>query len=265
MLAHHDCMTFLEKHFAVSIQQPGEPLYAFSSSDLMSSDGRQRIIGLQSRQLGDPGMVVVGTLFAKRYSVFCMGIVSALSLYDNMVDMHLERVRFKVTERAEMEYQIIWDGNPIKTFDKLIRNQEAVDYLFHFFSLHIGPVFTVISDYTGASLSHMWSLVSNNLQNLFLRMESDEIRFTKDRLQIVASDREMLLDHTKWKASGYSSNPLAIRLKLYEHPEYSGEPFYLRKHCCLAYKVRHEGESHGYCNTCPRDDADERNEKIRTV
>jgi len=235
---------YLQYYFAIRIRQPEEPLYPFSILDLLEESTRLPLIEQQSAQLGHPDHIVVGTLFAKRYAVFSTGIILAMSQYDYPLEGFVEHVRFRITNKAAMQYQteliasallpvLNLEERRIKVMDNRIRLQG-----------HLQLIFQAVSQQTGVSLKVMWSLVSHHLQQGYARLTADSSLWqTEKRLMLIMADRDTLLEKR-------SDNLFVCKLSEFQHPEWQGQPFYLRRHCCMAYKL--SIEDHGYCQTCPK-------------
>ncbi|WP_046233840.1 IucA/IucC family C-terminal-domain containing protein [Paenibacillus algorifonticola] len=242
------------------MQQRGEPAYPFSSGDLLSPEALKPVLAKQAEQLGHPNSIVTGTLFAKRYSVLVMGLVAAFSLFDCILDIKPDNIRFKLTKEAEMEYQILQSPIRMLPAEKVeLRSIAAADFASALFLEHIKPVFAAVSVYTGAKLPHMWSLVSHNLQNLFLRLELQCLtEEAASRRRMLSADRELLLAPLLHTPSAVFENPLALKLRSFSHETRQDESFYLRRHCCLAYRLSLDGEAHGNCLTCPKATVQER-------
>lgn len=256
-----DALLYIRERFCISMQRPGEPAYPFSSGDLLRPEALKPILTAQAEQLGHPDSIVTGTLFAKRYSVLAMGLVAAFSLFDCRMDIRLENIRFKVTKEAEMEYQILQSPIRLLSAEKVeLRSIAAADFASDLFLEHINPVFAAISACTGAKLAHMWSLVSHNIQNLFLQLELQRLSEVgaSQRRRLLSADRELLLAPLLHTPSANFENPLALKLRSFSHETRQDESFYLRRHCCLAYRLSLDGEEHGYCLTCPKATVQER-------
>ncbi|NQX67273.1 hypothetical protein HQN90_14220 [Paenibacillus alba] len=242
----NELTTSLQRYFATSIRGSVDDLFPYSAAELLDEASRSPILRQQSAQLGDPECRVVGTLFAKRYSVFVMGLFAAISLFDTPLAASPEIVRFRVTSAGAMAYETEFEDSPrMSTWHHEERRVKLVDYVLQLQS-HLQHIFAAISASTGASIKVMWSLVSHNLRNLYTRLEADESLWrTTERLRLILADRDVLFEPT-------SGNVFAVKLHLFEHPEWQGAPLLLRGHCCLAYKIQHGSESHGYCISCPQ-------------
>lgn len=244
--------TFLRKHSCISLREIEHKHFPFVVSELLNSNAREHILQLQSLQLGNPEAVVVGTLFAKRYSVFCMGLIGALSLFDLRLAYSSERIRFRIINEGAMHYETELSDQDLLTTVDIREREAAVSAYAEGLQSHLNKLFHSISAHTGASERVMWSLISNNILNMYDRIENDKaIWQTTDRLELIQHDRAILF-------APQSSNKFSLKLRRFDHPAYHGQPFYLRKYCCLAYKVNQNGIEHEYCNTCPKLSSEER-------
>ncbi|SFE60272.1 Ferric iron reductase protein FhuF, involved in iron transport [Paenibacillus algorifonticola] len=246
-------VNFLQENFHISIGELEEEAYPFAAVELLDHARCSHIMKLQSRQLEDPGDIVVGTLFAKRYSVFFMGLVSAVSLFDCPLETSPASVRFRITNFAAMEYQATFVARPWLPVLELEQRKVEVNDWTDRLLRHTERILTAVSSHTGVKVNVMWSLISHYVQNSYARLEQNTgVWQTEQRLQLIMADRNNLFEQRK-------SNPLAVSFREFDHPQYGGAPFLLRRYCCLAYQLRREGQQvHGYCSTCPKISEEER-------
>ncbi|WP_341277913.1 (2Fe-2S)-binding protein [Paenibacillus sp. FSL H8-0537] len=244
---------FLQQNFRISIGELEKEAYPFSAVELLDPTRCSHIMRLQSRQLEDPGDIVVGTLFAKRYAVFFMGLVSAVSLFDCRLAIAPESVRFRITSLAAMEYQVRTAAHPSLTIFELEQRKVEVENWTDRLLQHTEMILAAVSSHTGAKVNMMWSLISNYVQNSYVRLEQNvDVWRTEQRWQLILADRSILLEQRK-------GNPLAVSFREFHHPQFEGAPIVLRRYCCLAYRLRREGQQvHGYCSTCPKISDEER-------
>ncbi|UKS27056.1 hypothetical protein LOZ80_37305 [Paenibacillus sp. HWE-109] len=242
----------LQQYFVTSIRSSQGPVLANSAEDLLDATRLTPILRQQSDQLGQPDPVVIGTLFAKRYSVFAMGLLAAISLHDTSLALSHDRVRLQVTQAGAMQYETAVEDSPLLSVSNLEeRRARLTDYVVRL-QMHLQPIFQAVSAQTGANVQVMWTLVSHNLHNLYARLEADErIWQTTERLRLIMADRSVLLEPR-------SGHAFAVKFRLFEHSQWQGSPFYLRRHCCLAYRIQHPSGEHDYCQTCPKLSTEER-------
>jgi len=256
-------LTYLREQYAVAAEEA--EIYPYSAADLLRADSADAVLKVQAAQLGQPGERVVGMLFAKRYSVLIMGVLSALSLFDRMPEIRPDKVRFRVTHEAEMAYML--EGASLVAEEAPAAGEErarrAKRHRERLLAEHIGPVFAAVADRTGIRPGPMWSLLSTNIQNMYARLQHDpSLPLSRERREIVEADRAALLDRSLRVVPGFDRNPLAVRLRTFSHPSYEGLPIFLRNACCLAYLLTEDGEPHGYCATCPKATPEERLAKL---
>ncbi|WP_405107634.1 hypothetical protein MHH28_27615 [Paenibacillus sp. FSL K6-1217] len=243
---------FMQQHFAVTVTENRSSSFPYSTDNLLDEAKLPLIIGQQSVQLGEPGGIVVGTLFAKRYSVLIMGLAASITLFDTPLSLQPGALRFRLTDAGMMHYEA-----ETAATDKLPGNNPEVrqaclsNYLEHLLA-HLRQVFQAVSGYTGAKEKVMWSLVAHNLHDLYGRLDTDrELWDSEDRGRIIGQDYNTLLQPGK-------PGELSMRFRKVEHPKLQGRPFYLRKHCCLAYRIRIGPDAEEYCSTCPKLSPEER-------
>lgn len=231
--------------------------YPFRVKDLLNEEKRNLILREQAMQqglqLGGKGSVAVGTLFAKRYSVFVMSVISAFSLYDTILSIADDDVRFELNGAGGMRYETRLKSSFLEGGDPVQRRSES-GLLKKRMLLHLEPVLRAVAASTGASDKVMWSQVAHNVQQLYERMINDQsIWKTDQRLEQIKEDQSLWFDEQNENAFTF-----AMKLNRFDHPEWQGPPFLIRRYCCLAYQVGDGSHTHGYCNSCPKLDSDSR-------
>lgn len=248
----------LQQFFVTTIRVDcDDSKYPFRVKDLLNEEKRNLILREQAMQqglqLGGKGSVAVGTLFAKRYSVFVMSVISAFSLYDTILSIADDDVRFELNGAGGMRYETRLERTSLEGKNPVQRRSES-GLLKKRLLLHLEPVLRAVAISTGASDKVMWSLVAHNVQQLYARMINDQrIWKTDQRLAQIKEDQSIWLD--RHNDNGYT---FAIELQQYEHPMWQGPPFLIRRYCCLAYQVGNGSHTHGYCNSCPKLDSESR-------
>ncbi|MCW3792457.1 (2Fe-2S)-binding protein [Paenibacillus sp. LS1] len=248
----------LQHFFVTTIRANGHDFkYPFHVKDLLDEEKRNSILREQAIQqglrLGGKGSVAVGTLFAKRYSVFVMSVISAFSLYDIPLSIADDDVRFELNGAGGMRYETRLEKISLEG-EKSVQRRSESTLLKKKMLLHLEPVLRAVADGTGASYNVMWSLVAHNVQQLYVRMVNDrKICKTDQRLAQIQEDQSIWLDEENKNAFTF-----AMKLHRFDHPEWQGTPLLIRRYCCLAYQVGDGGHAHGYCNSCPKLDSESR-------
>ncbi|WP_366289191.1 hypothetical protein [Paenibacillus sp. AN1007] len=265
-----EMLAVLESFFVTSIIEADEASeYAFSVSDLLHEEKRDLILSEQARQqgleLGGAGSIAVGTLFAKRYSVWVMAVISACSLYDTLLNTGEDVIRFELNGTGGMRYETrverrLHPGLELKSGGDmgssghfLVQRSTEIRWIRDRLQQHLIRIFQSAAAATGANIRVMNALVAHNVQQLILRMTGDQaIWKTDERLALIHHDAGVWLAPTK-------ENSFAARLQCFEHPEWQGPTFLIRPYCCLAYQVgKGDSAAHGYCSSCPKLDTAER-------
>ncbi|MDT0122017.1 (2Fe-2S)-binding protein [Paenibacillus sp. RRE4] len=259
----------LETSLVTSIRGADEnSTYAFAVSDLLHDEKRGLILHQQALQqgldLGGTGSVAVGTLFAKRYSVWVMAVISACSLYDTLLNIEDDVVRFELNGTGGMRYETrlersidngsgLGSGTNIdSTSEVLAQRRTEISMLRDSLQLHLERIFQSVAAATGASTRVMHALVAHNVQQLLTQIIEDHAIWKTDkRLELIKDDVQVWLEES-------TNNTFSTRLQRFEHPEWEGPPFLIRRYCCLAYQVGSGSSAHGYCNTCPKLDSESR-------
>ncbi|WP_173114441.1 (2Fe-2S)-binding protein [Paenibacillus qinlingensis] len=247
-----DLTSSLRKYFVTTLRDYEKSSYSYSVMSLLEEDSIAHILSVQSAQLGNPKRIVIGTLFAKRYSVFLMGLLAAASLHDTLISAYPKHVRFRITQGGAMAYETeIMKGYSLPACPVLERDLQFSEYV-QLLQTHTAPLFQSVALHTGTNIKVMWALVSHNLQQLYIRLESDQKHWqTEHRLKLIRRDRVLLFEPLH-------GNLLAVKLRVFKHPDWHGPDFYLRPYCCLAYQIDSSAETRDYCTTCPKLDSEER-------
>ncbi|WP_433752455.1 hypothetical protein [Paenibacillus amylolyticus] len=252
----------LQQFFVTTIRVDcDDSKYPFRVKDLLNDEKRNSILQEQAvqqgLQLGGKGSAAVGTLFAKRYSVFVMSVISAFSLYDTILSMADDDIRFALNGSGCMRYETLLEKTCLEGPDPVQRRSES-GLLKKRMLLHLEPVLRAVAISTGASDKVMWSLVAHNVQQLYARMINDQrIWKTDQRLAQIKEDQSIWLDEQNENTFTFTFT-FAMKLNRFDHPEWQGPPFLIRRYCCLAYQVGDGSHTHGYCNSCPKLDSESR-------
>ncbi|PKQ92834.1 hypothetical protein CXK86_01565 [Paenibacillus sp. BGI2013] len=252
----------LQQFFVTTIQVDcDDSKYPFRVKDLLNEEKRNLILREQAMQqglqLGGRGSAAVGTLFAKRYSVFVMSVISAFSLYDTILSVADDDVRFELNGAGGMRYETLLERTSLEGEDPVQRRSES-GLLKKRVLLHLEPVLRAVAVATRASDKVMWSLVAHNVQQLYARMINDQsIWKTDERLAKIQEDQSLWLDRQNDNACTFANE-----LQRFEHSGWQGPPFLLRRYCCLAYLVGDGSHTHGYCDSCPKLDSESRLRKL---
>lgn len=248
----------LQQFFVTTIRADcNDSKFPFRVKDLLDEEKRDLILREQAMQQGlqldGKGSVAVGTLFAKRYSVLVMAVISAFSLYDTTLSMADDDIRFALNGSGGMRYEALLEKIFLEGPDPVQRRSEST-LLKKRMLLHLVPVLRAVAISTGASDKVMWSLVAHNVQQLYERMINDQrIWKTDQRLAQIKEDQSIWLDEQNENAFTF-----AMKLNHFDHPEWQGPPFLIRRYCCLAYQVGDGSHTHGYCDSCPKLDSESR-------
>lgn len=243
---------FLQEHCAVTVADNRNPSFPYSTEDLLDAVKLPLIIGQQSVQLGEPAGYVVGTLFAKRYSVLIMGLVASISLFDTPLSLRPGNLRFRLTDAGTMRYEAERAASGELPVNDMEARQACLVEYQELLLEHLRQVFGAVSGYTGAKKKVMWSLVAHNLHTLYWHLHTHrELWGSEKRGLVISQDYRTLLQPER-------PDELSMRFRRYEHPHRQSPPFYLRTHCCLAYRIKTGPEAGEYCSTCPRLSPEER-------
>ena len=244
---------FLHEQYCVSLSNNQVISDTYVMADLLDDQKKVQIMNRHANVLDDPPLAVVGSLFAKRFSVYCMAALSSISLFDKQLPFSPDQIQFSIKKQAQMMYQINRNTILTVTYQNASERQQRIkDYIDHI-QKQLVIIIESVSSYTRIHPTVMWSLISHNLHNLYLRLNEKCMNTVfEQRLPYILQDRALLTDLIPTKR-------LTERFKYYCHPEQTDTFFYVRKHCCLAFKLNN---SHGYCLTCPRISDLDRNELI---
>lgn len=240
-LDQREAAASLNRYFAITLHSGAvpDPSFSYTADDLITERTLIDILEQQAVALGQPGLPVTGTLFAKRYSVWVRGALAAWSLFDVPLSLEHGNVGITLADRGIMYYTAYPASSErleSEVMDRAVLTRQYVMRLRE----HLFPVLQAVSSYTGANQKVMWSLIGHNVYSLYASFASNsEFRLGQERLAIVQED---------WRTLASAAFLESARYTRFEHPRWQGPPVYLRNHCCLAHKL----ESHGYCDSCPK-------------
>ncbi|MDR6550320.1 (2Fe-2S)-binding protein [Paenibacillus qinlingensis] len=242
----------LQNNFVTSIRNCNESSYTYSAMELLKESSLSHILLQQASLLGNAAPMVTGTLFAKRYSVFIMGLMASASIHDTLLSTSLNHVRFSLIQGGAMAYEtVIMEKSLLPAFGTQERDLQFREYMKSLQS-HTDLLFQAIASQTGANVKVMWALVSHNVRQLYSRLVEDQKHWrTKNRLEMIQKDQMLLFEPG-------NDNRFAVKLHIFKHPEWHGSHFYLRPYCCLAYQIDSGGGAEDYCTTCPKLNPEER-------
>ncbi|WP_126425192.1 (2Fe-2S)-binding protein [Brevibacillus marinus] len=236
-----DALDYLEDGYGIFI---GDSFYAntdYLVQDLIEQKEKaEQLLHIQSKQMNRCSKVVTGTIFGKRYSVLGMGFFDALIQFDILLETNPIQVGIKLGKGGEMSFAL--PPSAVKQVSDLSREQ-INNLLLAFIQLHLTPLFHAVSRLAGSKTDHMFSQVSHNLHQTALRLRSK----LPDQEQKIDAYLNALVSDPLFGEAG--ENPLQGEFRLYQPPNGSS-PFYIRKHCCLAYVI-HGADKSFCCATCP--------------
>lgn len=260
----------LKQRFLMTIVAAGEgetslPLsdYPVAVSQLGKIDSCNGFMQHYAHECGTADSAIAGTLFAKRYSVLCMGLLYTMSVYDIGVPIGLCQVRLRVVPDSggAIAYKLVLpeesggkaDRTPLamEPNNGSERRKVAVAAFSRQLQAHVDVVFGWISACTGANQQVMWSLVQHNVQTMYAGMTCEAEQGASSPAATIAADRQVLLQSKP-------GNNLAGKLRFQARPGMAGGGLYVRRFCCLAYSTSPGGQDHGcgkqhgYCQTCPK-------------
>ncbi|GGD08698.1 hypothetical protein [Pontibacillus salipaludis] len=231
---------FLAEKAFIHIESNFDDKIDYRISDIINNEEQaQEFIHIQKDHRETLNPTIVGTLFGKRYSVLGMGIFTLLVDYGLLIDTSPELVGIKLEAGKPNRYYI--EETAVKDVHDL--STEEVERLIRvFIKDHLEPFFDQVALASKSKSSHLHSLVSHNLYQRSLvlnRKEGADQEKVQHYLDLFTSDYLFTEDET---------NPLQFTFEL--HTPEEGDPFYIRKHCCLSYLV-YKGDNSKCCGTCP--------------
>ncbi|MBB6019094.1 ferric iron reductase protein FhuF [Paenibacillus sp. JGP012] len=255
----------LEQAFVTRVRRAEElSSFPFCAKDLLCEGTREAILREQAVQqgleLGGSGSLAVGTLFAKRYSVLVMAVISAFSMYDALLHIEEDSVHIKLNGTGGMWYEtrlerlVETDTGSQVTLEQeyWFRREKEARLLRDRLQLHLQRMFQAVAKATGASDKVMSSLVAHNVQQLAASMIHDpDICWTNQRLALIEHDMHIWLEQRK-------ENMFGGTFQRFEHGKWQRAPLLIRRYCCLAYQIGDGHHAHSYCNSCPKLDSESR-------
>ncbi|MBD2845309.1 hypothetical protein IDH44_08915 [Paenibacillus sp. IB182496] len=253
----------MRRQFVMELDAEGwEEAYPYTAGQLLKGQEAPVIMQEQARRLGTDNAEVVGTLFAKRYSVFAMGAAVCFTLYDDVLDLSHHRIGFRFSDSGALQYAAKTAEAVVgRDLEASVRRRVFIAY-WHQLDQHLRVLFQAVSACTGANEKVMLSLVSHNLQQLYASLAARKDSLPPEQAKRVLRDATFLHEH--------QHGLTALRFRSYAHARSKARPLLIRKHCCLAYRLVSEGESCApadahdarYCLTCPKLDSEQRRKRL---
>ncbi|MBA2175860.1 hypothetical protein H0266_13260 [Halobacillus locisalis] len=230
----------LAKQAFIHIESDFDAKIDFRISDVIESETKAKeFIDIQKGHRGAQNTTIVGTLLGKRYSVLAMGIYSLLIRRGIMIDTSPHFIGIKLEEGKPNRYFI--EEKALMDVSYLSVDQ-VHEYIRTFLKGHFEPFFNAVATAARCKAEHLHSLVAHNLFQPSLLLEREKLadpQTIQDYLDLFTTDQ-------LFEKKG--ENPLAFTFQLH-NPE-DGDPFYIRKHCCLSYLLHDRDLAH-CCGTCP--------------
>lgn len=287
----HKLNEVLKLHFGTTLLPDDGSSFPFAASDLLDPAGLECLLAIQSARLGGPSQRALGTLFAKRYSVFAQAACAAFSLFDARLELDHHRVAIRVADEGAMRYAAQLasgeepDNCPPRTTlaagpgfsapassggcDADLAYSASTDEIA--VEPPVRPSFHEAGD--EARGAHARSFVQQLLEHLHPVLRAVSMH-TGAHLQVMWSliahnvfslyamlqtepgywrnDQRLRLIGADWHALA-AVEPFSEAFHRFEHLRWQGKPVYMRTCCCLAYTLHLDGgRGHGYCGTCPR-------------
>lgn len=252
MILPDETKQFLSEQFHISVTHDPEMAYPYTLSDYVDPAKRKEILDTQSSLLDNPPAIVVGSLFAKRFSVLVTAAMISVSLYDLKLPIVPSSIHFNIIRQAQFTYRINESDLKPLIYKRLSERDRLVSSFLQDLIVQVEKILDAVSSYTGCKTNIMWSLVWHQVLNYYLRIKtrySNEISY--DKVNVLLHDEKHL----------HESSLIPNQYKRLTHFKYSdNETFYLRNHCCLAFKL---STGHDYCETCPRLTESEREKLLK--
>lgn len=216
--------------------------FPYAAADLLEPSVFRDWLDRHARKLGGASPEVVGTMFAKRYSVLISGMFAAYTLYDIPLSTNLNDLRIRLEGGAAMAYLVRLDQRSIdedrsEPEDRRAAFSSYADRI----EKQLRTVLGAVSTATGAKPKVLHSLVLHQVHTLYEWLEAES-----SRLENVSVDREVL---QRPEHAGFHASFRRIE------GQPSDRPLLMRRYCCQAYRTSVDGRQHGYCESCPKAEA----------
>lgn len=246
-----DIESFLQRQFCLHFQSSDAHLFPYTLDDLLQHEAAMHsVMSQQQELLGHPPSAVVGSLFAKRLSVWGMGVLTCISLFDSRLSLDPAAVRIRLLPEAIMHYHVAWHSESCKLPSDPDKRSEAVEKELAQFVLLTGRTLKSISIWTGTPIHLMWSLLSHNWQTLYLHMTQIEQERSVANVDKINQDLLCLLNSGTGRLLHMRLRRVPARSDQKDHSRPA--PAFLRRHCCLAYQLEPDRSEPDYCPTCPK-------------
>ncbi|WP_053360489.1 IucA/IucC family C-terminal-domain containing protein [Bacillus sp. FJAT-27251] len=196
------------------------------------------------QEIQAPDLRVAASVFTKYFAFIPVIYLYSLSAWDKKLAVSLDQLWLQSNERDGKwlpEY-FFQDVRVEKRADE-DRNAWRDEALKHLFSEIVFPIVDQLSTKMHLSRYILWENISVYISWLYRNI------LNPAEAPRAAEDFEYLVQKAPGRLFGpYDRNPLQLYHAEPEYLEEASEHVYVRKTCCLTYKL---GEKRTYCRTCP--------------
>lgn len=245
-----DFEPYASAYFVTPSRSPG-PLFEIGLAGLLEKEGADAFITAYVPQIKALSRDVAATYFASWYGRICSAHHYALWKDAAVLDLANDRVTLQMIPESRRAGLVACLQNT--------RTQDAGEpaaireALEDFYGNQARPLLEAMARAGGVNPGVLWGMIATNVYYFHdvWRKQAESCE-EKERLQLVA---DLLFGGLPAEVFGRARSPFDIKFSLVDNPREPGSLMRVKASCCLAYKT---DTGHGYCYTCPRMTAAER-------
>ncbi|MCZ8523447.1 (2Fe-2S)-binding protein [Paenibacillus sp. KR2-11] len=250
----------LEKHcFFKREPQPGE-LFRFTWEELTRPEKAAELLSLYGPGIKAQEPDVAAAYFGSWLGGLCTALQHSVSFHNASFRLEPDNVTIQgYRNGSHTAFGFLLEDRETVTVPAASREAWRDSLLQSFYGLHLRPLVESVASAAGVDPGMVWSAPVTRIHYAYDHW-LESARDSEHR-QTVEEDFRYLLQ-LGGEHFGRKRNPLDVKFRYVENPKDPGEKWRLKASCCLAYRT---GSGHGYCYTCPRLTAAEREEKKRAM
>ncbi|WP_426449876.1 (2Fe-2S)-binding protein [Paenibacillus sp. S-38] len=248
---------YLEKHyFFRSEPQPGE-LFRFTWEELTVPAKAAELLAVYGSAIKAQGPEVTAAYFGSWLGGLCAALQYMISYHGAALRLTPDNLTFQAYPRGHhTAFAFLLADRESTEVPAACREEWRDALLRDFYGNRLRPLVEAVAAAAGVDPGHVWSAPVTRIHYAYdhlLETAPDE-----ERRRIVEEDFHTLLQGLEGEWFGRKRNPLDVKFRYVENPLDTQEKWRIKASCCLAYRT---DSGHGFCYTCPRLTAAQREEK----
>ncbi|MGF7035145.1 ferric iron reductase protein FhuF [Paenibacillus mucilaginosus] len=251
----------LEKHcFFRTEPQPGE-LFRFTWEELSVPEKAAELIAVYGSAIKAKGPDVTAAYFGSWLGGLCGALQYMISFHQAVFRLTPDNLTIQAYPRGHhIAFAFLLADRETTEVPTGCREEWRDALLRDFYGNRLRPTVEAVAAAAGVDPGHVWNAPVTRIHYAYdhlLETAGDE-----EQRRRVEEDFRALLQGLQGEHFGRKRNPLDVKFRYVENPVAPEEKWRIKASCCLAYRT---DSGHGYCYTCPRLTAAQRDEKKQAM